>query len=641
MARIEACIEDEWVECEIVGYGSASGLLEVEYIRLPDPDPDPEPDDSDIGTPGNRPTVASRPDENTTGPRVSTTQTMSGPQAMLTILNAPVESDGKRYLRRTLITSNLNLQNTGANALVFEDCVIDAGQGSIYAISAFYQEGLVEPTTWPEFRYCSIVGGSSATIRGGWIRLLRCDLSYGTDILKPFQGMEVWASYLHDCYRRPGAHCDLIQIVNGTSGGLFHYNNFLGYTSDDSPEEPNSWVSGILQTGTINGPIGVPHPVLFIGNWLEGGRVGFRGSGGPSDNPDNHEVRYIFQYNRFIRDSFQFGPIGNMHVINDVFDSTNVWDDDSEPLVEPPDPTDGWQDAFDSRDFNGTEPVRYGDPGSPGQLLSWYQENTGHDPNLSYETLTGTLTINQTWLTANEGNGRVRREGDRWIVERYRVTGMIRLAANNVTLRNIHHDSAGSLYALQSREVDGNATGIIVENCTLAGNGASDNGATLNFPAARAVDQIIIRFCDISGYRAGIYCFGGITAEYNYVHDLHFSEGSHNTGASIRAGNVTLRRNLITDGNSSAISFYPEYGPYTGIHVEENALRLATVDTGAEVIIANNREFSELLPGQVRRLVGNLFYRGGNRGEGGGTGSRMDLLSEVSGNFDRMGEPVN
>src|SRR5690606_4869724 len=117
-------------------------------------------------------------------------------------------------------------------------------------------------------------------------------------------------------------------------------------------------------------------------------------------------------------------------------------------------------------------------------------------------------------------------------------------------------------------------------------NGASDNGATLNFPAARGENQIIIRYCDISGFRAGIYIFGGITAEYCWVHDLHFSEGSHNTGASIRAGNAILRRNLITDGNSSAVSFYPEYTPYTNVLVEENCLKLMA-GTGGDPFVGD------------------------------------------------------
>lgn len=299
-----------------------------------------------------------------------------------------------------------------------------------------------------------------------------------------------------------------------------------------------------------------------------------------------------------------------------------------------------WQEAFDSRDMRGTQPAR--DTAEPvGAIRAWYEANTGHDPSLSYEVLpAGTWTINQTWLTAREGNGRVSQSGGRWYVERYETPGTIRVAVNNITLSNIYQNSGGALYGFQSRALDGNATGVVLEHSTLAGNAANDNGAALNFPDARNVDQITLRHCEISGYRAGLYCFGGITAEYCWVHDLHFSPGSHNTGASMRAGNNHLARNLIADGNSSAISWYPEYGPYTNNIAEENVLRLANADDGPEVILASARAFSDVSPGDTRILRNNLFYRGGNRGEGGGVGGFMAGFTTVSGNIDRLGEAV-
>lgn len=300
-----------------------------------------------------------------------------------------------------------------------------------------------------------------------------------------------------------------------------------------------------------------------------------------------------------------------------------------------------WQSAFDSRDMRGTQPAR--DTTEPiGQIQAWYLANTGHDPALDYEVLpAGTWTINLAWLQAHEGNGRVRFADGRWYVERYETPGTIRVAVNDITLSNIYGNSAGALYAFQSRALDGNARGVVLEHSTLAGNAANDNGATLNFPNARDPDQITLRHCDISGYRAGLYAFGGITAEYCWVHDLHFTPGSHNTGGSLRAGNNHFRRNLIADGNSSAVSFYPEYAPYTNNLVEENIFRLANADTGMEVIFASGRLTSVALPGETRELVGNLFYRGGNRGEGGGIGSYREGFTLISGNFDRLGELVS
>lgn len=303
-------------------------------------------------------------------------------------------------------------------------------------------------------------------------------------------------------------------------------------------------------------------------------------------------------------------------------------------------PTLDWQTAFTSRDMSGTQPAR--DATEPvGAIRAWYQANTGHDPSLDYEVLpAGTWTIDTDWLVANYGLGRVTFDGARWHVERFETPGTIRFAADNVTLSNCYQNSAGALYGLQSRTLDGNATGIVVEHSTIAGNASNDNGAALNFPDASSAGQITLRHCDISGYRAGIYCFGGVTAEYCWVHDLHFSEGSHNTGASMRGGNNHLYRNLIADGNSSAISWYPEVGPYTNNVAEENVLRLANADTGPEVILAAGRPFSEVSPGDTRTLRNNLFYRGGNRGEGGGIGGYLAGFTSVTGNVDRLGTAV-
>lgn len=278
------------------------------------------------------------------------------------------------------------------------------------------------------------------------------------------------------------------------------------------------------------------------------------------------------------------------------------------------DPTD-WATVFASRDING-------------DITDWYVDNVGHDSSLSYQEIAGGLTITDAWLASNNGNGRVSFADGRWSVERYRTTGTITVNANNVTLTNCHVNSSGALYAMRSQT---NCSGLIVEHCTFQGNSANPNGATINFPAATEPNQLVFRFTEFTGWRAGIYCFGGVTAEYCYSHDLYFTEGSHNTGASIRARNCTLRRCLITDGNSAAISCYAENTPYTGILIQENILRLQESDTGPEVILA--KEYAAPQPGETRRLVGNLFYRGYVGGDTFG-------FTEISGNIDINGNPV-
>lgn len=349
---------------------------------------------------------------------------------------------------------------------------------------------------------------------------------------------------------------------------------------------------------------------------------------------------------------------------------------DPDPDPDPPDPED-WPDVFASRDVDG-------------QILAWYVANTGHNPGLVYSTLpSGTWTVNSTWLTNNEDDDHVYQEGGRWVVERFVVPGMIRVQADNVTFRHINQDgSGGALYGVQSRAADGPATGTIFEYCTFAGNSGNENGAGLNFPANTDADQVIFRYCDMSGYRAGFYMFRGVTVEYSYAHNLYFSPESHNTGASIRGGNCRLYRTLITDGNSASLSFYPEFGPYTNVLAEENIFRLFPSDTGPEVILASGRDYSDPEPGDTRRLIGNLFYRGGDLDiavnghvstsddlpsglgvtdrnlcystdsegrfawdgvewvsvgsslSGGGLGGYLAGFTEVSGNIDRAGNPV-
>ena len=62
-----------------------------------------------------------------------------------------------------------------------------------------------------------------------------------------------------------------------------------------------------------------------------------------------------------------------------------------------------------------------------------------------------------------------------------------------------------------------------------------------------------------------------------------------------------------------------------------STLRLQEADTGPEVIMA--KEFSNPLPGETRRIIGNLFYRGYIAGDTFG-------FTEISGNIDINGNPV-
>ena len=152
-----------------------------------------------------------------TGPRVSAVQSLSGSAAMAAVRSAPVEADGKKYLRRTNITGTTSMSDNGDTGIVFEDCTFTGG--STYVVNAF-QAG-IEPTNgpdfYPEFRYCEISGGSSATIIGGYSRFLRCNIHFGIDLVKAFEEGEFYGCYLHGNNHPSGAHCDTFQITTGAA----------------------------------------------------------------------------------------------------------------------------------------------------------------------------------------------------------------------------------------------------------------------------------------------------------------------------------------------------------------------------------------------------------------------------------------
>lgn len=278
-----------------------------------------------IGTVGDRPPLTVRPTAVDTGPREATTQSMSGSEAIAAALAAPVEADGKRYLRRAAITS-MNLSGNEHTGIVFEDCVISSG--STYVINAF-QAG-VEPTNgpseWPEFRFCEISGGSSATIVGGYSRFIRCNIHYGVDLIKAFEEGEFYANYLHGNNHPSGAHCDTFQITTGAANLLIHWNNCLNFNAANSETAQGQPGNGVLQTGTVTNDIG---PVTWEHNWFDGG--GYTIRTGDTTNRQGNSVTYTFRHNRFGR-GFRYGPLfGTMLGVD--FDATNVWDDTNEPVT--------------------------------------------------------------------------------------------------------------------------------------------------------------------------------------------------------------------------------------------------------------------------------------------------------------------
>ena len=313
------CGTGEWVP-------QRTSLPRISFVPTdPPPPPPPPPPDPDLGVPGNRPALDTRPTAADTGPRVSAVQSLSGSAAMAAVRSAPVEADGKKYLRRTNITGTTSMSDNGDTGIVFEDCTFTGG--STYVVNAF-QAG-IEPTNgpdfYPEFRYCEISGGSSATIIGGYSRFLRCNIHFGIDLVKAFEEGEFYGCYLHGNNHPSGAHCDTFQITTGAANLLIHWNNCLNFNADNSETAAGQPGNGVLQTGTVTGPIG---PVTWENNWFDGG--GYTIRTGDSTNRQGNPVTYTFRNNRFGR-GFRYGPLlGTMVGVD--FDASNVWDDTGLPV---------------------------------------------------------------------------------------------------------------------------------------------------------------------------------------------------------------------------------------------------------------------------------------------------------------------
>lgn len=282
------------------------------------------PGDPGLGTVGNRPVLTTKPSAANTGPRQAPTRTLSGSAALAEVLSAPVEADGKRYLRRASI-SGLTLDQAQHANIVFQDCVIEGGT---YVLNAF-TNGASPGGALPEFQYVEFIGGSSATVYGGQVRLLRCNAHSGTDIIKAAQpNFEIYGSYLHDTWHNGiDSHCDIVQIRSGAANSLFHWNTMDAFNDPDSPGGAGGMVpnNSVLQTGTVTGDIG---PVDWVHNWFNGGGYTIRGRK-PEDAA--YAADYLFRNNRFGRDS-RFGPLQNNGYAGFDFDTSNVWDDTGLPV---------------------------------------------------------------------------------------------------------------------------------------------------------------------------------------------------------------------------------------------------------------------------------------------------------------------
>ena len=258
-------------------------------------------------------------------------------------------------------------------------------------------------------------------------------------------------------------------------------------------------------------------------------------------------------------------------------------------------------------------------------LLNWHKNNSGprQAPTRTYTDLT---VLTESWLESREGDGNVYRLSDGWLISRARFDGGVRLYADNVTVRDFVVSSGGGYFGISTAPND-NPKGIRFEYGTLDGGGAA-NYSGVEILEAVNPDQITLYRLDISGYRVGDRIIGGQTVKQCYFHDLVYSEGSHNTSASIRARNVKLLESWLGDGNSAALSLYNEVAPYTGILISKNVFETSKADYEVAYLGSYPHGSNSV------ELLDNLFSRGALAYQSGN-------FSLISGNQTFSGEPVN
>lgn len=302
-----------------------------------DEEPDLDPGgggDGEYGEIGNRPVITIKPNSSTTGIRSATTSTMTGAQALVAVMARPVEADGFRVLRNVHVTNQLWLTGSDAVNIAFEDCVIEggfdgSGNENYAAVRAWWSAGETPPASegaWPEFRNCEIIGGANASVLGGFVRLLKCDIHEGYDCVQQHRALEVYGCYLHGPWYAEGDHSDVMQVLSGTGKSTVHYNNFSGFSGETSP------VQGLMVNRCIQTGAGMfsSVDVDWIGNWFDGGGYLIDGT---QPMPE-YTVNYLFRNNKFGRNS-KWGPIYQQSatLANSDFDSSNVWEDTSLPVV--------------------------------------------------------------------------------------------------------------------------------------------------------------------------------------------------------------------------------------------------------------------------------------------------------------------
>lgn len=295
----------------------------------------------------------------------------------------------------------------------------------------------------------------------------------------------------------------------------------------------------------------------------------------------------------------------------------------------------GWDEAVASGDI---ETIR-----------SWYRHNTGAEAY--HRTTQGTTTVDMGEL---ERVDRLKITEDNTVVEGKYITGGVVIQASNVTIRGSVIDINGG-YGYGVKATDPSASGWTVEYVSFVNSVHAESGSyehrgnraiLASQPGTARFNQVL------DGYGSGLRSEGSSDQiwEYNYVDRIVTSPDSHNTSFALRSNtgggavhNIVVRRNLLLDGTSAALSFYPRSAEvHTNILFEENVFDVYYADErGVNYCVNKGSDHGDnVYRWENVRWIKNVFGQTQDAKCGTSEASSGSSATEFTGNRFLDGTPI-
>jgi hypothetical protein len=187
------------------------------------------------------------------------------------------------------------------------------------------------------------------------------------------------------------------------------------------------------------------------------------------------------------------------------------------------------------------------------------------------------------------------------VLENLEIRGSVVIQADDVTVRNsriiLGDDQLRAVVIEDPDHGENYPTGALFEDVEVVGGVNCEDGFFhSNFTVRRA---------DISGCKDGVKGNHNVVVEDSWIHDLRWTEESHNDGyQSMGGGNVVLRHNTIelTTTQTAPVFIQGAFAPVDGITVEGNLLA-----GGGYLIYCGDEPGRH--PSSNVRVIGNTFSR--------------------------------